>query len=237
MWYTATVQLQLHLMLYLCLATPLFRLSVDHSGLCVRNKVVLLSTSTMKADLHLAKLEDLYGIIAGKLDQRGVGWDISGELARTCQDGTGSLISFTKASAQAHKKIYRAVGTKLPSRALCLGLGTLTLSENRATPSIVQLYAFQAMIAAFDIPTTKISMHDPMFTATDKKFLTSFGFSLPETAAAARAELICKESTFVFAPFLPFRVLELIFKQNWEQGYLENVLLCGPELSGWLNDQ
>lgn len=135
------------------------------------------------------------------------------------------------------KKIFRAVGTSLPVRALCLGLGEMARSEDHAYTGTVQLYAFNILLDAFEIPVSRASVHDPMFEEADKAFVRSFGLNIPDTFANAMEDLVCEEPTLVFNPFLPFGVLELILKQNWKRDTLQNVILFGAKLDGWLNDQ
>lgn len=79
-------------------------------------------------------------------------------------------------------------------------------------------------------------MHDPGFNQTDDDFINTFGYTLVTDPALALRALSCEEPTVVYHPYLPLRVLEQIFVQNWKPELLKNLILFGNELSDWLSD-
>lgn len=92
------------------------------------------------------------------------------------------------------------------------------------------------MLEAFGIPRNTVSVHDPAFNDIDKDFLRSFDLKIPETPEEALNDLICREPTLVFLPFLPFWVVELFFTQNWRPDLLANAVIVGNSFRGWLDN-
>ena len=122
-----------------------------------------------------------------------------------------------------------------PVQALCLGLGPLNYPDHDRSAS--QLVAFQAFLEAWSIPPERVKMHDPRFTDEDKHHLSSLGYQLAKSPEDAQEDLVCGAPTFVFAPYLPYPVIELLFERNWSPGRLSNLVIIGTPLEGWLDDE
>lgn len=124
-----------------------------------------------------------------------------------------------------------------PTRALCLGLGSLSDTRYSITRSASQLAAFQSILSSLDISPNNVRMHDPCFTDEDREFLRGLGYGLPQNAEEARIDLIYETPTLVFAPYLPYPVIELLFERNWTPERLKNVIMVATHLEGWLDDE
>jgi hypothetical protein len=182
-------------------------------------------------------LQQVYIACATELDCAGFESHIIGKFIGFQSEHRGSETCALPDDLETQKKVFRAVGTPQPTRALCLGLGSFSRHQEQAHKSSVQLYAFKAMLKGFDIPESKAIVHDPAFSIVDRLFVQSFGMATQADPESALQELVCEEPTLIFQPFLPFRVMELVLKQNWSPCLLKNVLLLGTKLDGWLNDQ
>lgn len=143
-----------------------------------------------------------------------------------------------KASMASVLARYNDTNLLRPTRAVCLALGTFTLSDSPdAERAGAQLAAFVRLLNGFGIDKTSVKCHDPRFTSEDIEFLCSLGFDVPGYPEESKADLICDEPTLLFLPFLPFPVYELIFQLNWSPARLKNVVMVAPQLEGWLDDQ
>ena len=150
---------------------------------------------------------------------------------------TGDRFAITASIASILAR-YKDTSLPRPTRAVCLALGTFTLSDSPdAERAGAQLAAFIRFLDIFGIDKTSVKCHDPRFTSEDKTFLRSLGFGVPESPEESKADLVCDEPTLLFLPFLPFPVYELIFQLNWSPARLKNVIIIAPQLEGWLDDQ
>lgn len=93
----------------------------------------------------------------------------------------------------------------MPTKALCLALGSLTHHHDLGLPSnsSAQLAAFVILLEAFGIDRRNARIHDPAFSDWDGVFLKEMGLHTPDSSQEAREQLKCTEPTIVFMPYLP----------------------------------
>lgn len=116
---------------------------------------------------------------------------------------------------------------------LCLALGRLDQAQN----SLRQLAALQDFLKTFSLQPADAKCHDPWFSAEDKALLEEMGFAIPENAAEARKQLRLDKPTLFVTFFLPFPVIEQLFRENWSPQRLGNIVMIGCRLEGWLDDE
>jgi hypothetical protein len=127
----------------------------------------------------------------------------------------------------------------MPTKALCLALGSLTHHHDLGftVNSSAQLAAFVALLEAFGIEKSSARIHDPAFSDWDREFLKEMGLQTPDSPQEAREQLQCNEPTIVFMPYLPYPVIELLYASNWDLSRLKNVIIINCQIGGWLDDE
>jgi hypothetical protein len=102
-------------------------------------------------------VQKVYSACASELDYSGFESHIIGKLTDFQLEYHASEMCATPADVETQKKVFRAVGTPQPTRALCLGLGTFSRSKGGVETSSVQLYAFKAMLKGLTYRSRKPS--------------------------------------------------------------------------------
>ncbi|KAL7010309.1 sensitivity to red-light reduced protein [Cystobasidiomycetes sp. EMM_F5] len=147
---------------------------------------------------------------------------------------------------QALRGIYKEDQIPVVSDSVCLALGHLRRHKSRDAPlelgdpykpSFCQLAAYMHLLSAFGLDVSVAKLHDPAFTKEDKAFLHGLGFMIPESPEEALLQLRFDVPTLVVMWFLPFPVIELILKINWDKRRLGNIVMIGHKIEGWLDDE
>ncbi|KAF9818892.1 hypothetical protein IEO21_02430 [Rhodonia placenta] len=127
-------------------------------------------------------------------------------------------------------------------RVLCLGLGSPAASRDARA----QLAFLLAVCDDLSLDRTHISVYDPVFTADDTRLLDALGvhrlaenracrffqrFLLPYPGNSRRAGYAVDEPTIVFMPHCDLHLYENLFRENWTQARLPNLVLIANRLS------
>ena len=76
--------------------------------------------------------------------------------------------------------IKEAVAPRCVQQIVCFGLGSMTASDSRNVHSRLQLALLIAMARTWDVAAPSLCAYDPVFTATDKRVLDTFGIATLE---------------------------------------------------------
>lgn len=110
-------------------------------------------------------------------------------------------------------------------RVLCLGLGSPAASRDARA----QLAFLLAVCDDLSLDRTHISVYDPVFTADDTRLLDALG--VHRLAENRRAGYAVDEPTIVFMPHCDLHLYENLFRENWTQARLPNLVLIANRLS------
>lgn len=113
----------------------------------------------------------------------------------------------------------------------------MTNAAHSLKRSAFQLGTCRAVTFALDIESANGKIRDPSFGQRDRSHIESLGYSVPESTEEAREDLVCSSATLVFAPYLPYPIIEYLFERNWSPDRLMKNVMNGTPLEGWLDDK
>ncbi|KAG8984154.1 hypothetical protein FRB90_005513 [Tulasnella sp. 427] len=115
-----------------------------------------------------------------------------------------------------------------PKRALCLGLGSPSVSVD----SRWQLVLLLELVSRFKIDPSEVEVYDPLFTESDVLELKRLNLrTLSENASGHHT---IEEGTLLYLPHCPMVLLERILRTNWSEPKLKSLILVGNDVKEWL---